>query len=106
MSDHDKSSTSTKGKDYAITHEYDRANKNVLTDNEVPKHFNDILFTLLVSTEEVVPSASSKHLAAVLICPSQLLVGWAFLEGILLTKPMAPERSMVGVNGIVRTTAN
>lgn len=56
--------------------------------------------------KEVIASASSKHLAASLISLPQLLVGRAFLESVLLTEPIAPEGSMVGIDGIVGTPAD
>lgn len=76
------------------------------TDYQIPKHFDNILFTLLVATEEAVTSASSKHLAAPLIRSPQLFVGRTFLESVLLAKPIAPEGSMVGVDSIIRTPAD
>jgi hypothetical protein len=75
--------------------------KKTLTDNQLPKHLDDILFTLLVSTKEVIACAPSKHLSTSLIHPPQLLVRGTFLEGVLLAEYMAPEGSMVGVDSIV-----
>jgi hypothetical protein len=81
------------------------AYNEALTDNQISKHFDDILFALLVSAKIVVASASSKHLSTTLIRPPQLLVGRTFLKSVLLAECMAPERSMVGVDSIVRAPA-
>lgn len=84
-------------------------NEKVLTNYQVSKHFDDILFALLVSSEEVIACTSTKHLAASLVCSSQLLVRrsfLAFLESILLSESAAPERTTVGVNGIVGTATD
>jgi len=80
--------------------------EEMLTDDQFPEHFDGILLTFLVTTEEVIACASSKHLSTSLIRPPQLLVGWAFLESILLTECMSPKGSMIGIDCVVGAPAD
>lgn len=82
------------------------ANRQGLTNDQIPEDLHNILLALLVPSEEVVANASSKHFGAALIVSPQVLVGRAILESVLHAEPVAPERSMVCIDRIIRTPAD
>jgi len=73
----------------------------VLTNYQISEYLDDILFALLVSPEEVIACASTKHLAASLVCSPQLLVGRSILESVLLSEFVAPKGTVISVDSIV-----
>ena len=76
------------------------------TDYHVFEHVHYLPLPLTITMEEGVFDAASELPRATLIDASQLKVGKAILEVILLAVLGAPEGKLVGVDSIVGSVAN